>query len=100
AATIGIFLPAFVLVLIVNPWVPKLRQSRWLSSFLNGVNAASLGLMAAVTWELSRAALIDWLTVVVAIISTIAVFRFRLNSAWLVLAAAIVGFLAQFTALV
>jgi chromate transporter len=95
AATIGIFLPAFVLVGVVNPWVPKLRQSRWLSSFLNGVNAASLGLMAAVTWQLGLAALIDWLTVIVAIVSAIAVFRFRVNSAWLVLAGAIVGLVAR-----
>ena len=95
AATIGIFLPAFVLVGLVNPWVPKLRQSRWLSSFLNGVNAASLGLMAAVTWQLGLAALIDWLTVSVAIVSAIAVFRFRVNSAWLVLAGAIVGLVVR-----
>lgn len=100
AGTIGIFLPAFLLVGIVNPWVPRLRRSRWLSSFLNGVNAASLGLMAAVTFELGRAALVDWLTILVAIVSAIVVFRLRVNSAWLVLAGAIVGFIAQFTSLV
>ncbi|MBD2089725.1 chromate efflux transporter [Microcoleus sp. FACHB-1515] len=100
AGTIGIFLPAFLLVGIVNPWVPRLRRSRWLSSFLNGVNAASLGLMAAVTFELGRAALVDWLTAIVAIVSAIVVFRLRVNSAWLVLAGAIVGFVAQFTSLV
>ncbi|KAB1991027.1 chromate transporter, partial [Haemophilus parainfluenzae] len=44
-ATIGIFLPAFLLVGLVNPWVPWLRRSRWFGTFLNGVNAASLGLM-------------------------------------------------------
>lgn len=95
AATIGIFLPAFVLVAAINPWVPKLRQSRSMSSLLDGVNAASLGLMAAVTYTLGRAALVDWLTVVLAGLCAIAVFRFKINSAWLVLAGAIVGFLAQ-----
>lgn len=96
AGTIGIFLPAFVFVWLVNPWVPKIRSSPWTSGFLDGVNAASLGLMAGVTWTLGRAALIDWLTVIVAIASAIAVFRFKVNSAWLVVAGAIIGFLFQF----
>ncbi|MBD1804253.1 chromate transporter [Microcoleus sp. FACHB-SPT15] len=95
AGTIGIFLPAFVLVLLVNPWVPKLRQSPWASGFLDGVNAASLGLMAGVTYTLGRAALVDGLTVVVAILSAIAVFRFKLNSAWLVLAGGAIGLAAH-----
>ncbi|MBP5976228.1 chromate transporter [Brasilonema sp. CT11] len=96
AATIGIFLPAFVLVWIVNPWVPKLRQSSWVSSFLDGVNAASLGLMAVVTYTLGRAAIVDWLTVVLTLLSLIAVFRFKINSAWLVLGGGFVGFVARF----
>ncbi len=95
AGTIGIFLPAFVLVWVVNPWVPKLRQSPWASGFLDGVNAASLGLMAGVTYTLGRAALVDGLTVVVAILSAIAVFRFKLNSAWLVLAGGAIGLAAH-----
>ena len=95
AGTIGIFLPAFVLVWVVNPWVPKLRQFPWASGFLDGVNAASLGLMAGVTYTLGRAALVDGLTVVVAILSAIAVFRFKLNSAWLVLAGGAIGLAAH-----
>lgn len=92
AGTIGIFLPAFLLVGLVNPWVPKLRRSPWAGEFLNGVNAASLGLMAGVTYTLGQAALIDWLTVILAILSAIAVFRFKINSAWLVLAGGTIGF--------
>ncbi|OUL28324.1 chromate transporter [Nostoc sp. RF31YmG] len=91
AGTIGIFLPAFVLVWVVNPWVSKLRQSPWASGFLDGVNAASMGLMAGVTYTLGRAALLDWLTIIVAIVSAIAVFRFKINSAWLVLAGGTLG---------
>ena len=91
AATIGIFLPAFVFVWVVNPWVPKLRQSRWASGFLDGMNAASLGLMAAVTYTLGQAALVDWLTIIVAIFSAIAVFQFKINSAWLVLGGRAIG---------
>ncbi|ASC73807.1 chromate transport protein [Halomicronema hongdechloris C2206] len=95
AGTIGIFLPAFLLVGLINPWVPKLRQSRWFSAFLDGVNAASLGLMAVVTYTLGRAAIIDWVTIVLAVLAVIAVFRFKLNSAWIVLAGGVLGLLAQ-----
>lgn len=91
AGTIGIFLPAFVLVGVVNPWVPRLRQSSWASGFLDGLNAASLGLMAGVTYTLGRAALVDGLTLVVAILSAIAVFRFKISSVWLVLAGGAIG---------
>ncbi len=91
--TVGIFLPAFLLVGLVNPWVPWLKQSRWFTAFLQGVNAGSLGLMAAVTVTLAQAALVDWLTVLLAIAATVLVFRFKFNSAWLVLGGAIVGFL-------
>ena len=95
AGTIGIFLPAFVLVGVINPWVPLLRQSPWVSSFLDGVNAASLGLMAAVTYTLGRTALVDLLTVILALLSAIAVFRFQVNSVWLVLAGGVVGLVAK-----
>ncbi|NET48666.1 MAG: chromate efflux transporter [Merismopedia sp. SIO2A8] len=91
AGTIGIFLPAFLLVGLVNPWVPQLRRSPWTSGFLDGVNAASLGLMAGVTYTLARAALVDWVTIVLAVLSAIAVFRFKINSAWLVLAGGTIG---------
>ncbi|MEO0925919.1 MAG: chromate transporter [Cyanobacteria bacterium J06643_13] len=91
AGTVGIFLPAFLLVGIVNPWVEKLRQSTWASGFLDGVNAASVGLMAGVTFTLGRTALIDWLTIVTAIISAIAVFRFKIDPIWLVLIGGAIG---------
>ena len=89
--TVGIFLPAFLLVGLVNPWVPKLRRSPWASGFLDGVNAASLGLMAGVTYTLGRAAIVDEVTLVVAVLSAIAVFRFKINAAWLVFTGAAMG---------
>ena len=95
AGTVGIFLPAFLLVGLVNPWVPKLRQSPWAGAFLDGVNAASLGLMAGVTYVLARAAVVDWPTLVLAGVSAIAVFRFKVNPAWLVLAGGALGFVFQ-----
>ena len=95
AATVGIFLPAFFLVGMVNPWVTKLRQSPWTSGFLDGVNAASLGLMAGVTFTLGRAALVDWLTLMVSVLSAVAVLRFKLNSVWLVAIGGAIGYTAH-----
>jgi len=96
AATVGIFLPAFLLVALVNPWIPKLRRSPWASAFLRGVNAASLGLMAVVTLTLAQTSLIDWLTIALAILGAIAVFKLKLNSAWLILISGVIGYLVHF----
>jgi chromate transporter len=90
-ATVGIFLPAFVFVALSGPLVPRLRRSPAAGAVLDGVNVASLALMAVVTWELARAALVDPLTVGMAIASVLLLMRFRMNSAWLVLGGALVG---------
>lgn len=97
-ATIGIFLPSFIFVAAVNPLVPRLRRSPWMGAFLDGVNVAALGLMAAVTWELGRAALVDWLTALLAVLAAILLIRFKLNSVWLVLGGGIVGLVYRFLA--
>jgi len=90
-ATIGIFLPAFIFVAISGPLLPRLRRSPIAGAFLDGVNAASLALMIAVTWDLGREAIIDLTTVTLAILGAIGLIRFRLNSAWLVLAGGLIG---------
>jgi len=90
-ATLGIFLPSFIFVALSHPLIPRLRNSPWASSLLDGVNVASLGLMAAVTWQLGRAALVDPLTVTLALVSALLLFRFKVNSTWLVLGGAAVG---------
>ena len=90
-ATLGIFLPSFVFVAVSSPLIPRMRRSARAGRFLDGVNVASLGLMATVTWQLGRAALIDWITVGTALVATILIFRLRLNSAWLVLGGALIG---------
>ncbi len=64
-ATLGIFLPSFVFVAISNPLIPRMRNSVWVGSFLDGVNVAALSLMTAVTIDLGRASLIDWPTVLI-----------------------------------
>lgn len=95
-ATLGIFLPAFIFVALSAPLIPKLRASSWFSGLLDGINVASLVLMAVVTWQLGVAALVDPLTVFLALTAGLMLFRFHLNSAWLVLAGAGVGWLAHF----
>ncbi len=90
-ATLGIFLPSFVFVAISNPFISRLRNSPWTSALLDGVNVASLGLMAGVTFELGRAALVDPLTVAIALVTGVALVRFKVNATWLVLAGGVVG---------
>lgn len=94
-ATLGIFAPAFVFVAISGPLVPRIRQSAWAGAFLDGVNAASLALMAVVTLQLGRSALIDWLTTAIAASSALAVIRYRVNSVYLVIGGGLAGFLAS-----
>ncbi len=95
-ATVGIFLPSFIFVAAVNPLVPKLRRSSWMSGLLDGVNVAAFGLMAAVTWTLARYALVDWFTVVVGVAAGLLLVRFKVNSAWLVLMGAVLGLVYRF----
>jgi chromate transporter len=92
-ATVGIFLPAFFFVAVSGPLVPRIRQSPTAGAFLDGVNAAALALMCVVTYELGRAAIVDLTTITLAVISAIILFRFRLNSAWLVVGGAVTGLL-------
>lgn len=92
-ATVGIFLPAFFFVAVSGPLVPRMRRSWVASAFLDGVNVASLALMATVTWQLGRAALVDVWTVGLALASAVLLIRYRVNSAWLVLGGAAVGLL-------
>lgn len=94
-ATVGIFLPSFIFVLLVNPWVNQIRQSVLAGNFLDGVNGASLGLMAGVTYILTINSITDWFTLTLAIVSLFLLFRYQVNSAWLVLAGGFCGFLSH-----
>ena len=94
-ATAAIFLPSFVLVAISGPLVPRLRRSRLARAFLDGVNVALLALLAVVTWQLARIALVDWLTISFAVAAAVWMLCFRVNSTWLILGGAALG-LARF----
>jgi chromate transporter len=94
-ATLGIFLPAFAFVAASGPLVPRLRRSPLAGAFLDGVNAASLALMAVVSWQLGRAALVDLPTAALAILAAGLLLWRRINSLWLVLAGAALGILIR-----
>ena len=105
-ATIAIFLPGFVFVALSGPVIPRLRQWRWTAALLDGVNVASLALMAAVTVQLARAALFDdpmrlfqspvaiVVALVLAVVAAVLLLRTRVNSVWLVGGGAAVGVVA------
>ena len=92
-ATACIFLPAFVFVALSGPLVPRLRRSAAAGAVLDGVNVASLALMAVVSAQLARAAIVDPVTALLALASGIGLLWFRMNSAWLVLGGGVVGLL-------
>lgn len=94
-ATIGIFLPAFFFVAISSPLIPRIRRSPSAGAFLDGVNIASLALMAVVTWQLAGAALVDWITIALLTVSALLLIRWRINSAWLVLGGVVIGLLVK-----
>jgi chromate transporter len=92
-ATVAVFLPAFILVAASGPVLPKIRRSAVAGAFLDGVIVGSLALMAVVAWQLGRAAIVDLPTAAIALVSAVLLFRFRVNSAWLVIGAALVGWM-------
>ena len=94
-ATVAIFAPGFVLVAVTQPLIPKMRASRLLGGCLDGVIAASLGLMASVTWLLGRAALVDLPTVAIAAAGAAVLFAWRPNATWLILGGAVAGWLLR-----
>lgn len=93
-ATVAIFLPAFVYVAISGPLVPRMRRSPIAGGFLDGVNVASLALMAVVTWYIGRAAVIDVTTVALAAASLV-LLVYRVNPVWPIVAGAVVGVLTH-----
>jgi chromate transporter len=95
-ATIGIFLPGFVLVAALRPLVARVRKSPSAGAFLDGVNVASLALMGVITVQLGHAAIVDWITALLAAASAVVLLRFKkVNSTWLIAGGAIVGYVAS-----
>lgn len=93
-STVGIFLPAFIFVSLSALFVNRLRESPVASAFLDGLNIASLALMVAVTYDLAQDALNTIPGITIAILSAIALIKFRVNSTYLLIAGALLGVLA------
>ncbi|NER39752.1 MAG: chromate efflux transporter [Oscillatoria sp. SIO1A7] len=119
AATLGIFLPSFLFVLLLNPLIPRLRSSPWTAAFLDSVNVSAVALMAAVSLKLAGTiltkqnpetpglaslgesfgvivSLIDWPALAIAIVAAILAIRFRVGAIWLVLGGALAGLVLSF----
>jgi chromate transporter len=97
AATIGIFLPSFLFVALLNPLIPRLRRSKIMSAFLDTVNVVSIAIILSVIVEIGKSSLIDWRTVTIVAISFSITFYFKkLNTAFIILGGAIVGYILHF----
>jgi chromate transporter len=90
-ATLGIFLPSFAFVALTAPAIPRMRGSRWLGAALDGVNVASVALMAGVTWQLAIEAIVDVPTAAIGVLAGAALFLWRPNAVWLLLAGGVAG---------
>jgi len=90
-ATLGIFLPSFLFVGLLSRILPYVRKSPWAATFLDGVNTASLGLMAGVTVQLGQTAIIDIFTIVLLLATLLVIFRLKVNPIWLIIGSGLLG---------
>jgi len=94
AATAGIFLPSFLFVLLLNPIIPKMRKSLVFGYFLDAVNVAAVAVIAAVLVTMSKATLIDWKSILIAVLAVIVVFKMKkINVIWVIIGGAVLGYL-------
>ncbi|MDY2585950.1 chromate efflux transporter [Winogradskyella aquimaris] len=92
-ATIGIFLPSFLFVLILNPFIPRMQKSKPIRYFLDSVNVAAVAVMLAVLIVMSKDTLVEWQSIVVFLIAAILTFRIKISTIWTILIGAICGFI-------
>lgn len=96
-STIAIFLPSFIFVALLNPLVKKMRNSKLFSAFLDAVNVASIAIIVSICIEMGKETIIDWRTVLIALLSIIITFNYKkINSAFIVLGGSILGYLLSF----
>jgi chromate transporter len=94
-ATLGIFLPSFFYVIASAPLLPRIRRSPVAGAFLDGVNVGALALMAFITWQLGRAAIVDVPTAMIAVASGALLLGLRLNTTWLIAGGAAIGLVVR-----
>lgn len=96
-STVGIFLPSFLFVALLNPMVKKMRNSKLFASFLDAVNVASVAVIIAICYQMGKDTITDWRTIFIAVLSIIISFSFRkINSALIVIGGALVGYALSF----
>jgi chromate transporter len=94
AATIGVFLPSFLFVALLNPLIPKLRKSQLMAAFLDAVNVAAVAIILSVAIRMASVAIVDWRTAIIGIMSFLVVFLLKkVNAAFIVLGGSILGYL-------
>lgn len=92
-ATTGIFLPSFLFVLILNPFIPRMRNSEILRYFLDSVNVAAVAVMIAVLFIMTRETLIEWQSILIALIAVFITFKTKISAIWTIIIGAVLGFL-------
>ena len=99
-ATLGIFLPSFFYVLLLNRFVQKMKDNLWLRYFLEAVNVAAVAVMVVVTFKMGQSIIIDWRTALICVLSIAVYFSFKkLNTLWIILGGAVLGFLLTYVPL-
>ena len=94
AATVGIFLPSFILVLVAAPILARHRANRNVQGFVKGAYAAAIGTILGASILLGRIAIGDWLTILIGVVSLAALFRWKVSNPLLIASAAAVGLIA------
>ena len=93
-ATVGIIIPSFIFVAILNPLIPKLRKSNFFSKFLDAVNVSALAVMLVVAIKLGGEVLVDWKSWIIALLSVAALFAIKkINAAYIILGGAFLGYI-------
>lgn len=95
AATTGIFLPSFLFVLILNPLIPKMQQSKLLRYFLDSVNNAAVAVMLAVLFIMAKETLIEWQAIAIAILAVFLTFKTKVSTIWIICIGAALGYLLK-----
>jgi chromate transporter len=92
-STVGVFLPSFLFVWLLNPLVPKMRASKLFSAFLDAVNVASVVIIIYACYLMGKDSINDWRTVLIAIISIVVTFSFKkINSVFIVVGGSLLGY--------
>ena len=96
-ATLGIFIPSFFYVWLLNPIVKKIRQNPQLTSFLEAVNVAAVAVMIAVTFKMAESILVSWQTIIIATVSFVVYFFVKkINPIWIIVGGGVLGYILNF----